>query len=372
MVTENIGAMRTAVILAFNSRNAGMYSVDLAAFRLFESLSLPVDYFRVSGRGAMGLVKHGQIPIYDLPDPAVLEHYDAIVFWGDFTTSPSYGREDFYLQINGADGESSRAELYDYWQRVFLLDGQERGARRIFSVGQNFQTLQTDAAGQDISGLARLYEQFDSFMPRDSMSLNALVRTFPGIDRAKLAQGVDCALMLNECSTGPRPAGRSGIIGGFFNRSRIRNVAELGVELKKRGYDIADVDRWLRLPTNRVHEGFREMCGQIRSFDCVLTDTYHFAVNAIREGTTPVVIGREAHEQTTTVGDYKKKVLLADLGASELYTEIAGDLLSREQVQQIVGQVDAIVKTATPHPLHARARLAADAARDEFVRRFQG
>ena len=35
--------MKIAILLAFNTQNYGMYSVDLAAFRVFESLGFTTD-----------------------------------------------------------------------------------------------------------------------------------------------------------------------------------------------------------------------------------------------------------------------------------------------------------------------------------------
>lgn len=357
--------MNIAVVLAHNWANTGMYSVDLAAFRLFESLGYTVDYFVASGGRTNSLFKSGQVPIYRISDAGPLMRYDRVVYWGDFTTSPYYAFDDFASQLNSHDGPLSKSEVFNIWLDVFMMRGRKASGPQLFSFAQNFQTLGAVKGKMNLASLAPLYERFTSIMPRDSVSTRELRGHFPSLSANVVTQGCDAAFLLPDLLTGASGK-NSKQIGVFLERTQIANKQDLTAELTRRGYKPVFLNKWLALPRNRFHENFLGLCTQIRDCGAILTDTYHLAVNAIRIGTTPVVIGADEDAQTSTVSDFKKRVMLRDLDSEDLYMPITGKILPPEQIARIIDRVDAVANAEDLHPVHARSQDAAHAALSAF------
>lgn len=361
--------MKIAVVLAHNWANSGMYSVDLAAFRFFESLGCVVDYFVASGARPHSLFKSGQIPIYHISDAGPLTRYDRVVYWGDFTTSPYYALEDFKAQIQTYEGGVSTVEIFKRWGEIFLMRGRKIPGQRLFSFGQNFQTLSAVASRVDLKSLAPFYERFDLIMPRDTVSMGELRAHLTSIPGGALVQGCDAAFVLPDIPTAALSRDPKKI-GVYFGRTKMDNPRDVLAEIEKRGYEPVMLKQWLSLPRNNFHETFLAMSATMSGCACLLTDTYHLAVNAIRMGLTPVVIGDAAGAQTSTVSDFKKRVMLRDLGAEELYMEIANSRLSGAEITRIADMVDAMANQDVPHPAHLQAKKAAEAAVAEFRQRL--
>lgn len=357
--------MNIAVVLAHNWANTGMYSVDLAAFRLFEAWGVTVDYFVASGARTNSLFKSGQVPIYRISDAGPLTQYDRVVYWGDFTTSPYYAIDDFASQLNSHDGPVSKNEVFKIWLDIFLMRGRDLSGQRLFSFAQNFQTLGAVTDKLNLPSLGSLYERFTSIMPRDSVSTRELHAHFPSLSAKIVTQGCDAAFLLPDQFSGPAERNPKQI-GIFLERTKIDNRQDLLSELTRRGYKPLFLNQWLALPRNRFHENFLKLCGNIRNSACILTDTYHLAVNAIRIGTTPVVIGADDRAQTSTVSDYKKRVMLRDLESEDLYMAVPGKLMSPELIGRIADRIDALAGAENPHPVHRRSQQAAEAARSTF------
>lgn len=357
--------MRTAVILAYNWANTGMYSVDLSAFRLFESLGLPVDYFVASGASPQGLFKSGQVPIYRISEAASLRPYDNVVYWGDFTTSPHYALDDLHGQLKNHDGPISLVEAFSYWMDIFLMRDKRRAGQRLFSFCQNFQTLGLTSTRADYGKLDKLYGRFTLIMPRDTVSTGELAKAFPSIPSQAIRQGCDAAFLLPDGmapASGARPSSDNRKVGLFLHRSRIDNKEALLSETLRRGYEPVALTEWMQLPRNRCHENFLSLSARISSCTAIVTDTYHLAVNAIRLGTAVVVLGANDTAQTSTVSDFKKRVMLRDLGSEDLYVPIDDGRLLPEQISAIVDRIDASAREI--HPVHARAAAAADEMRE--------
>lgn len=352
--------MRIAVVLAHNWANTGMYSVDLSAFRLFESFGQTVDYFVASGAKPHSLFKSGQVPIYAISDAASLSHYDKVVYWGDFTTSPHYGLDDLNAQLNSYDGPISRNDVFRYWRDMFLLSAAKKDGQKLYSFCQNFQTLSLTAASVDYQKLSKLYERFALIMPRDTVSTAEVAKCFPSIPAQAIRQGCDAAFLLSDALV-PPPARDSRKVGIFFARSKIDNRPDILQQITARGYEPVGLNQWLQLPRNRYHENFTSLCERIAGCTAIVTDTYHLAVNAIRLGTIPVVLGANDHVQTSTVSDFKKRTMLRDLDAEDLYVPVDNGLVRPDQIGGIVDRLEASARET--HPVHARASDAADAMR---------
>lgn len=346
--------MKIAVLLAFNRQNYGMYSVDLAAFRVFESLGFSVDYYVAHYDGEQAMMKYGQIPLMVLPSAARLLEYDTIVYWGDFTTNPRYALDDFFHQRRQFTGQENPNSSFEQWASIFLLAGQELNGRRLFSIGQSFQSIDRIEDRFPLHQLSSLYERFDLIAPRDSHSTKDLRNAFPNLGSNRVIQGVDCAYFLpdiarrstREKKQFPRK------VGTFFFRSKIANVSSLLGSLQSAGMEVAPISRWLSLARANTHAHFLDVCSEIADCDLVITDTYHLAINAIRLGVTPVVLGVKADFQTTTLGDFKKKILLSDLGSSELFFELMSNEMTEEECSSILMLSKQLIEADKPHKIH--------------------
>lgn len=361
--------MRTAVVLAHNWANTGMYTVDLSAFRVFESLGLPVDYFAASGARPGSLFKSGQVPIYRISDAGTLRAYDNVVYWGDFTTSPYYAVDDLCVQLNSYEGPVSRHDAFLYWIDIFLLRQAKRPDQRLFSFCQNFQTLSVSAPKVNFEALRPLYERFSRIMPRDTVSTGEIAKHFPSVPAEILHQGCDAAFLLPDGTATPRDGG-SRKVGVFLERSKIENKQELMHAIARQGYEPISLGQWLALPRNRFHENFLHLTASIAGCACVVTDTYHLAVNAIRIGTTPIVLGADEDAQTSTVSDFKKRVMLRDLDAEDLYVPIKDARLSEEQMARMIDRVAELADGH--HPVHARSQAAANKMQGEIRQALLG
>jgi hypothetical protein len=361
--------MKTAVVLAYNSSNTGMYSVDISALQLFSKLEVPVDFLVGAGLDSFGWIEYGNIRLRKIKNPDILAGYDNIVYWGDFTTSPHYGIEDYFKLIRHYDGINSREHIFERWQKIHLLKDIDKGSRRIFSFGQNFQTLSHSAAQLNLASLASYYERFDAIMPRDSHSCDELKANFPTLSPGRLTMGSDCAFLLDHTQRRER-SGRTGQICMVLGRSKVANFQPVIDRLAGQGYKFRYINRWLDSPANNFNAYYEGAIRELRSSDAVITDTYHFAINAIREGVTPVVLARAETGQTSTVGDFKKKVLLRDLVAEDLLAEFHGDGLNEEEVNAIVTRVGEIIDSTEPHGVHEAAREQGERAKDNFKRVF--
>lgn len=346
--------MKIAILLAFNTQNYGMYSVDLAAFRVFESLGFTTDYYVAHTDGEQAMMKYGQLPLMVLPNAPRLLEYDVIVYWGDFTTNPQYALDDFYFQRRQFTGQESAQLSFEQWSSIFLLAGQELRGRRLFSIGQSFLAIDRLQDRFPVQQLSALYERFELISPRDSQSTKDLLKAFPDLDTSRVAQGVDCAFFLpNAAQRASRENARSSKkVGAFFFRSHITNLSSLQNSITGRGFEVGSVSRWLNIARARTHSHFMDVCSEISDCALVITDTYHFAINAIRLGVTPVVLGVKADFQKTTLGDLKKKILMEDLEASDLYFELATTEMAEDECASIVAHIERLMGSDELHGVH--------------------
>jgi len=67
------------------------------------------------------------------------------------------------------------------------------------------------------------------------------------------------------------------------------------------------------------------MRAELRASRIVVTDVYHVAVNALTLGTPVLLLARDATEQHGTLGEYKKRTLLAMFGLEDWLHLIGAD-----------------------------------------------
>lgn len=333
----SISRPNIAVICAYNPANAGMYSVDLAAWKYFSERECDFDLFvpqfwsrrpaRIANRlGLYKLVRerkqsHG-LTYSLLFDPAQLSTYSHVVYWGDFTNNPAYGANDFVNWHMKFGYASSRAAAFEKWKSLCALTG-GKPAERVISAGQNFQN-DYGAQEQDFSDVfASLATNFDHVLPRDPFSVANLSAMLPEDRRGHVEQGLDCAFLLE----GDAERNETGTFCFHFGRSGFTDVTGLiRVVEAETGLRPVHLKDWFRLSGDTEIADFARMRQEMLAARFVLTDTYHVCVNALAQGVPTFCLGRLTAGQSGTLGDFKKKVLFDMMEAGGFYfAHAAGD-----------------------------------------------
>lgn len=341
---SNINFKR-AVIFAFNPHNTGMYSVDLAAFRIFESLAARVDYFIPFSRVQASIIQYGQIFVNILHSSSQLENYDDIIIWGDFTTTPFYGLNDFRNHYFSCVGEVSGQESFALWHDIYLLTKLKKGKKRFFSICQNFSMIEQINLGKFRNSYEELLKRFDLIVPRDSFSSSKLT-TFLGNNKNISSTMLDAAFFNIKLPNLPRKnKKREKIkIGYFFGRSDISNSTDFIQNLIKEQFDVGEINGWLLTPPNRYHETFLKKLGEIKKCELIISDTYHLIINALREGVPTIAISRIQKSQFDTVSDLKKKILMEELNLDEYYIELSEGVISDHHKNLILEKIHKIIR----------------------------
>jgi len=372
---EKIKKSQVAVLLAYNPENVGMYSVDLSAFKYFKALGIAADFYVPYFHPKLATHGYGSLKVKPYTNSEQLKDYKTVVFWGDFTTNPQYGLEDFPNHIKCLNEVKSifrpqyiirkliikvlglhyRAS-FDEWKNLYLLADQKKDGRKFISIGQNFQSLHVVDKKIDFSTLKEYYQRFDAIYPRDSVSLQELQKYFPEAGAGNLHLGMDTAFLLGEASIPPTRVNSSKKyrVGHFFHRSDFTNTGELLSRLENMGVELVEIKGWISLPMGREHEYFLQLIEQIKSCDLVISDTYHLLINSLREGTTPFGMGVKSDTQLTTLSDFKKKVLFHDLNAEDLYVESSSKNLSESEIGIIQDSIIQILNRKSKHDVHEK------------------
>ncbi|MBE0455496.1 MAG: polysaccharide pyruvyl transferase family protein [Roseovarius sp.] len=343
---------RIAVVCAYNPKNAGMYSVDLAAQHYFSGKGCAFDLFvtqikrklpgRIANRLRLDkiLSKHqrfGTLRFRLLYNPNQFDDYTHVVYWGDFTTNPVYGATEYAMRERKGGVSASYSAALHKWKALFALQG-GKPAGRVVSAGQNFQHDFNEYGSDFDDVFASIGACFDHILPRDPWSAANLLRTLPPSSACKVTPGLDCAFLLPVTERrSPRPQfcyhfGRSGfdrtaaLVGAVEARSGLRGVA---------------LEDWFTLDPTRAEMQFTAMRAELAQARFVLTDTYHVSVNAMAMGVPVYGIGRHAASQTGTLGDFKKQTLFEMMQAQPCYFACAEDELEATFFQRVLAAVGA-------------------------------
>lgn len=345
--------MSVAVISCLNHKNLGMYSVDLAADSFFASLGIRPDYYCAHNPPRRGKLRFkrllgidignkkfdrvGSIRKRFLHSMSQLSRYDLVCYWGDFTTNPVFLERSFPL----CEGFSETSGGVDRWMRLF---GANAHHPMKVSIGQNFQHSSLLVEPELTQLLVGSTRSMRGIFPRDSVSTDNLRRCDIS-NEIQIDTFLDCAFFLgvDSRSTGQPCAPKSRHFGTFFGRSGLgvlkNHIGELEQNLD---LDSVWLHGWLTSSANTIHADFSRNLEIIRSAHFVVTDTYHVAVNCLRERVFPIVLGQISHDQEGTLGDFKKKVLMNDVGLSDLYVEISPE--SKEDPSILLSEIETRAK----------------------------
>lgn len=328
---------KIAVIFARNTKNLGMYSVDLAGYEVLRTVSQHIDYFAES-KSNVEKFQYGSISVNRYTSSEQLFSYDKVIYWGDFTTSVPYARREYFnvhasdyfpysrrLIKAGVRKRSVQKAVLRRWEDLYLPKFADKA---YYSIGQNFQTMTRKIFDTLDSTSQKKYRQFHSILARDSASVQNLNVMFHGeAARPTVQQICDLGFLVGVQPKNVSPATSKRTVGVYFRRSKIENTPEILNAIARKTNVI--------LFTDWIEEGmdfdatFKKNIALLRDCDFVVSDTYHFLINALREGCSAIGLGNVQSEQVSTIGDYKKKVLFSDTGLSEFYVELSDKALDK-------------------------------------------
>jgi hypothetical protein len=343
-----------AVICAGNSgQNTGMFSVDLAAIMFLRSAGLDtsqITLFNVPMRAPYSDMQanleysakahFGDIGINLLQDPLNdLSKFERIIYWGDFLHSRRYFGIGLITE--------------DLAYRCMLLEGAPREfLSRVICYGG---CLLTNTAADErntryTKAVGRLFYEAKSVTCRDPISA-ALATRYSGYSKPNTL-GLDGAFLLDSET--------------LFNRTEEIHPLKTGVQLGYsfgRSADVAAPLNFAKLvaeslnisavvdiawneesPDDDPVTKLGKKIQKIRSCSLIITDTYHCAINCLREGIPTICIGSAASHQVKAIDDKKKEILYMMLNIKDYYVfrEAFSTRISlEEEVKRVGGAIQA-------------------------------
>lgn len=318
-----------AVIGAYNPRNSGMYSVDLAAYTFLKRLNVKFKFYRAQDKLRPFSISRHKHDKYKSNDQ--LKEFSTILFWGDFINNPQYGLDDFTNREISWGNKSSRLDIFEKYLDLFFLDDFSVEDRQVLSVSNNFQTILSVEPRVDshtMDKMKALYrDKFSHFYPRDSLSFKLLNEFSPDLSNQS-TEAVDSAFLLDFESVYPEinTVKKGGKFSYYFARSNFNGIGHLIGDISKQcQLKPKHIDHWLGMSRFHPDHTFKSAVFNIKSSEFIITDVYHLAVNAMNLGIPVIGLGRKQEFQTDSCGDYKKKILFKDMGNESFYIESSTD-----------------------------------------------
>lgn len=310
---------KIAVICAYNLHNSGMYSVDLGARQFFQQLGLDHDLCVTQERARVGTLRYRLVRDLD-----ALRDYDTIVYWGDFLNNPMWGRTDYAKRDVIRHGVESTDLAYQHWRRLYLPDADALPqSTRVLSFGGCFIGMDEALADASVkSALQRFVQRSSAVVARDPASFESLSTATGAHPHVSL--GFDCASLMQTRSPaqwrGPYFAYTFGrALAAEDARRLVRRVEQL---TGWRGVPIP----WLkqRWPRRFTHTRFAASLMLMRHARFCLTDTYHFALNSLSQGSLALCVVRDEPPTASTLNELKKASLLRMVGLGDAVLPVPG------------------------------------------------
>jgi hypothetical protein len=311
---------RVAVVCAYNPRNSGMYSVDLAARHLFASLGVDHELCVTQNRTKVASLRYRLVRSVE-----DLRGFDAVVYWGDFLNNPMWGAGDYAEREVKRHAAGGLSEGFENWRRLYLqaASGLPQSTR-IFSFGGCFMGMESCLQDASVRAAMREFVQRASaVVVRDPLSFEALSGLDDGGSTVSL--GFDCASLMPTRG----PAGwRGRYFAHSFGRSMSAAAARalVGAVECETGLRGVAVD-WLfaRWPKRFTHAKFALNLALMRHARFGLTDTYHFAINSLSQGSLPLCVVRDEPAVSSTLNELKKVALFRMVGLESALLPIPGE-----------------------------------------------
>lgn len=320
--------MKISIVFASPSTfNAGMQMVD-KAWDSFAQRNLPKDieykkyrYNAISYKGSSDTIFNCLIK-----DHEEMLSADKIIYWGDFLHMQHY-HERKAKQLFKIGSFSSFEKALNFVQKTLILKNENEDIQRkaiSFGTNQMLDNTTDKLREPGFSELNNLIRNARAWLPRDLYTANYADIIRNGKDST---QGVDCALLawsnLFESSFELDKKNRSGRVGCFFGRSssrylKLSNFAKKLTRsqkckliwipwIEKTGKFDPLRERIYKLRVDDTKTGYNldfENIEWLSSFDFIITDTYHLAVNAWASGTPAICVADTISKQRSSGGEF--------------------------------------------------------------------
>lgn len=329
--------MAIACISAFPAMiNPGMISCDLALDSVLARLGIAekVDRFNFEQTRRVGTVNSRFLRDIDR-----LEHYRAIIFWGDFQHFLNYAGIDLSRRERTRQGKKfDRNKFLTQWSaRAFLTGRRELQDRTIVFGETIYGTSGIDLA---VYPYQKLLKQFLTNVVdvqfRDPLSVAMAKQIAPD---GRISFGCDCAFLLDADAVLPMKAvdralakrlpARKFAIAAFGRSDEDERLGAFAQKLADAaGIELVSMN-WLAPNRYRAISTIAENIAMVRQAQFVVTDIYHLIVTTLRENRPVAGVGWGASHGRTTLDDKKKELLLRSYFGRHLYTYVE-DIVANE------------------------------------------
>ncbi len=347
---------KIAVVLAssIDFTNTGMFSVDYAAYNFFKQnfpgCELRFYVFHLSDKK---LYENGHLIPYGIYNKISsdnideIQNSDLIVYWSDFFHTRNF-IEDFMEKYVFEKGLGHEDDV-DLYYRAFFLEGcKDSVFKKVVAFGNSMMFLDDKERNKNdryAMNLRRLYANMVISMPRDILSLGKVCR----ITDAKYDVGCDPAFLLGKLNRITLKTDEKLIGINIGKRSKIK-ILDIYIIIKfarKNGMRI----QWINWMINQkpfwksifsdlskaknlilikllstIFQSKRDVNDsgflELSDYNLIVTDTYHLAINAIREHVPVFCIGNDDIIYNKTdlgLSGEKKKVLFEMAGIRKYF-----------------------------------------------------
>ena len=311
--------MKIAFICAYiPSNNPGQIQVELAISHFARYLAVDTEITRFTLQSSMHYESvegfSEDIFLHELTSPDQLIHFDQIVYWGDFLHWKQYEEIDLVNRNILLEKGLSRDQVRDFWYRCILLENNPELHGKVTIFGSSFYGLSSNdfIDKRYFDALSQLLIGANLVLMRDLYSANIVKQIAPShVDTF----GCDPAFLLEFPAKTPIIS--NGPIHFSFYRSGCnRDLSELVQDFGETHKKEVKEFHWLY---NTGMQELKTKIELIRQSSLIITDTYHLAVTAMREGVPVICFGFGAQRIANTVSDKKKELLFAQHFMSQNY-----------------------------------------------------
>lgn len=334
---------KVGIVCAFNPGNTGMFSVDLAASRVFDAWNIEHTLINFQKR-------RWRLPLkYQISrTPNKLAKYSHLLFWGDFQNNPVYGTRDFANREVKFGYARTATEGVANWTGLHLeLSSVLPKTTVLASIGNCFLGSREAATRHNLSASLKTFaDTAIRILPRESQSAAELVEVTGGAPRVNIMTGLDPAFLLDPQKREDFRERR--YFGYCFARSKVQDVTE-GLDAISKATGLTPIEvPWSvgkrRVSQRQIFSGALDAFAKCRF---IASDVYHLTVNAINHGIPVIVLSRRQEMTQSSVDDQKKSALTDQIGASGLHVMLADDASFVTQVPAVIGAYEALMDGQT-------------------------
>lgn len=340
---------------SINFTNSGMFSVDYAAYKFFTenypNCDLSFYVFHLSDKSTYPYQHLMPYEIYNVVSHENLSQLyksDLIVFWSDFFHTKHFYDEFLHGYVFSHDVFEREKQVDLFFKTFFLESAPKHVMNKAITFGNSMMFLDTDSLQNDryANALKTLYSNIRMSMPRDIVSGSKIKRLAENCNVC-----CDPAFLLGFDDKQPKTT-KKPIIGLYIGRRceiRIFDLLKIILFSKMKGAEIEWIDwmldydgikqraldhkeqrknlmiQYFLARTFRRKKTNSELANHfssLRKFDFIITDTYHLAINGIRNFVSVFCIGYDSiiyNKNAMDLHDKKKEVLFKQINRIESY-----------------------------------------------------